>query len=224
MSASNQKSVQRPMPKAGPSAALVALLAAVIAFGTAGCMLPVLSIIPSVISLAHAVYTTNSGTGNDADAKNQEAETPTADTNSSPEAPAKLTPANVCQMMAILRPNMVLVQLRKNSAGSPEYRELHLLNSADEAHWTPIVDSKSGPDGWLPAVNFLKMDFKPPLTDAIPDGGTCYLAYAPSAIVPNDPNQAAELKSRIGRDIGTFSWDGQVYQYAVAHTPPCLSP
>ncbi len=221
MSGSNRKSVQRPMPKAGLSAALVALLAGVIAFGTAGCMLPMLSMIPSVISLAHAVYTANSGAENDADAKNRDAEAFTAATSS---PPPKLTPGNVCQMMAIERPNMVLVELRKNVAGAPEYRELRLLNSADEAHWTPIVDGETGANGWLPAVNFLKMDFKPALTDAIPDAGTCYLAYAPSAIDPNDPNQAAELKSRLGSEVGTFSWAGRVYQYAVARTLPCLSP
>jgi len=216
---SSRKSV-RPMPKAGVPAALAALLAAVIAFGTAGCMLPVLSIIPPVISLAHAVYTANSGAQNDADAKSQDAEASTAETSS---PPPKLTPGNLCQMMAILRPDMVLVELRKNVAGAPEYRELRLLNSADEAHWTPVVDSETGPDGWLPAVNFLKMDFKPALTDIIPDAGTCYLAYAPSPTDPNSPDQAAEPGSRLA-GVGTFSWAGRVYQYTVARTLLCLSP
>jgi hypothetical protein len=209
------------MPKPGLSAALVALLAAAIAFGTAGCMLPVLSIIPSAITLAHAVYTANSGTENDADANNQDAEQTTEETSS---PPPKLTAENLCQMMAIARPNMVLVELRKNGAGAPEYRELRLLNSTDGAHWTPIVDSDTGPSGWLPAVNFLKMDFKPPLTDAIPDVGTCYLAYAPIATEPNDSYRAAQLKSGLGGPTETFFWAGRIYQYTVAHTLPCLSP
>jgi hypothetical protein len=208
------------MLKPGRSAALVALLAGAIALGITGCMLPLLSAIPSVISLAHAAYKASSG-DNDADAKNPDAEAATAEASS---PPAKLTPENVCQMMAIARPDMVLIELRKNVAGAPEYRELRLLNSADEAHWTPIVGNDSGPNGWLPAVNFLKMDFQPPLTAAIPDAGTCYLAYAPSAIASNDPNQAAELRSRAGGEVGTFSWAGRVYQYAVARTLPCLSP
>jgi hypothetical protein len=126
-------------------------------------------------------------------------------------------------MMAIARPDMVLVELRKN-AGAPEYRELHLQNSTDEAHWTPIVDSEAGPDGWIPAVNFLKMDFQPPLTDVIPADGSCYLAYAPITIDPNNPYQAAELKSGAGGQLDTFSWAGRVYQYKVARTLPCLSP
>ena len=223
MSGSNWKSVQRPMPKAGQSAALVALLA-LIAFGSAGCILPFLSIIPSVISLAHTVYKANNSPENDADAKDQEAQQPTVEA-SEPTSPApKLTSENLCQMMAIARPDMVLIELRKNSAGAPEYRELRLLNSADEAHWTPIVGNDTGPNGWLPAVNFLKMDFKPPLIDAIPDIGSCYLAYAPIALAPNDPNKAAELKSGLGGAVDTFSWAGQVYQYAVGRMPPCLSP
>jgi hypothetical protein len=221
MLGSDRKSFQRQKPKAGLSAALVAMLAASMTLGTAGCMLPLLGAIPSVISLAHNLYTSGSGTGDDADAKNQDAE-PVTEEASTP--PAKLSPGNVCQMMAIARPDMVLVELRKNGAGSPEYRELHLQSSTDEAHWTPIVDSETGPDGWLPAVNFLKMDFQPPLTDSIPSTGTCYLAYAPIAIDPNDPYQAAELKSGATDQVDTFSWAGRVYQYSVARTLPCLAP
>lgn len=227
MSGSNRNSVQRPRPK-GLSAASVALLAATIAFGTTGCMLPVLSIIPSVIGLAQALYSSGSGTNSaqaDADTKNQEAETPTQPADETNAPAPQLTAGNVCQMMALAHPDMVLVELRKNGSGAPEYRELHLLNSADEAHWTPVVGSDTARDGWIPAVNFLKMDFSPPLTAAIPNAGSCYLAYAPSAIDPTDSNQAAELKSHLGSEVGTFSWAGQVYEYTVARTPPpCLSP
>jgi len=126
--------------------------------------------------------------------------------------------------MALSHPDMVLVELRKNGAGTPEYRELHLQNSTNEAHWTPTVDSETGADGWLPAVNFLKMDFQPPLADSIPSSGSCYLAYAPLAIDPTDSYQAAELKSPAAGPVPTFSWGGRVYQYMVARTPPCLSP
>jgi hypothetical protein len=137
MPRSEGNSVQCSMAKRGLSAALVALLAGVLVFASAGCMLPLLSAIPSVISLAHAAYKASSGTDND-DAKDQEAEASTLDSN---KPPAKLTPANLCQMMAIERPDMVLIELRKNGAGAPEYRELHLLNSAEEAHWTPVLGS-----------------------------------------------------------------------------------
>jgi hypothetical protein len=228
MLASDRKSVQRGKPRALRSAALVAIVVAMLAFGTAGCMLPLLGAIPSVINLAHSALTSGSSPKDDAEAKNAEAAAPTVEadspTDEAGKPPPKLTPGNLCQMMAIAHPDMVLVELRKNAAGAPEYRELHLQNSADEAHWTPVIDSDTGPGGWIPAVNFLKMDFQPPLTDVIPPAGTCYLAYAPIAIDPNNPYQAAELKSVAGGPVSTFSWAGRTYQYMVAPSVPCLSP
>lgn len=213
-------SVQRPTGKISLRVAFVLLLGGVMAFGTTGCILPVLSVIPSVISLAHAAYTAGSGTDNDTDPRAKDAEAAAAE----PSKPApKLTNENVCQMMAIARPDMVLVELRKNATGAPEYRELRLLNSTDEAHWSPVADSETGPSGWLPAVNFLKMDFKPSLTNVIPDAGTCYLAYVPSSVDPSDPIQAEQLKSTLG-GTGTFSWAGRVYVYTVARTAPCVAP
>jgi hypothetical protein len=172
-----------------------------------------------VIGLASSIYKSSAGNDNDADKKDQTAEASASDSSKPPD---KLTAGNQCQVMAITNPDLVLVELRKNAAGAPEYRELHLQNSADEAHWTPVVGSDTGADGWLPAVNFLKMNFNPPLTAEIPDAGTCYLAYVPTAIDPNDPN--LNLKSPVGSDVGTFSWAGRVYQYTVARTLPCLSP
>ena len=187
------------------------LLAVAIAFGVSGCFLPILTAIPSVIGLASSIYK-SSGTDKDADSKT------TLASSADPTKPAaKLTDGNVCQMMAISHPDMVLVELRKNGTGAPEYRELHLLNSENEAHWTPVLSTNSGADGWLPAVNFLKMDFNPPLTAEIPDAGTCYLAYVPAAIDPANPNP-------IGSEVGTFSWEGRAYEYTVARTLPCLSP
>ena len=144
MVGSNRNSFLRAIPKASGSAVLVAILATAMALGSAGCFLPLLSIIPTAISLAHAAYTAGS-TKDDADAKNPDAAEPTEE--ASKPAP-QLTSANLCQMMALSHPDMVLVELRKNSAGAAEYRELHLQNSTDEAHWTPTVDSETGPDGW----------------------------------------------------------------------------
>ena len=217
---SNRKTFLRAMPKASGSAVLVAILGAAMALGNAGCALPLLGVIPTAISLVHAAYKAGT-TSDDADAKNPDAQEPTEEAS---KPPAQLTAANFCQMMALSHPEMVLVELRKNGAGAPEYRELHLQSSTDEAHWMPTVDSETGPDGWLPAVNFLKMGFQPPLADSIPSSGSCYLAYAPLAIDPTDSVQAAALTSGGAGQVPTFSWGGRVYQYAVARTPPCLSP
>jgi hypothetical protein len=196
------------------------MLASAMAVGISGCVaLPVLSLIPSVASFVYNAATRKDG-DSDADAKNPDPE-PTEE--ASKPAP-KLTAENVCHMMALVRPDLMVVELRKSAAGAPEYRELRLLkNSAEDARWTPVVDTDTGPDGWRPAVNFLKMDFNPPLTDVIPSTGSCYLAYVPIGGDSNNPQQAEEFKSAPGDAAGAFSWQGQAYQYKVERTLPCLA-
>ena len=76
MVGNKRKSFLCAMPKAGGSAVLVAILATAMALGSAGCALPLLGIIPTAISLAHAAYKAGS-TSDDADAKNPDAEEPT---------------------------------------------------------------------------------------------------------------------------------------------------
>ncbi len=203
------------------SAALAVLLAGALVFGTQGCVaLPALTAIPSLISMVHDLSSSKSGSG-DTNAPNPDEEAADAEPST---PPPKLTMANVCQMMAISHPDLVVVELRKGASGAPEYRELRLVNSTDNAQWTPIVASDTGPDGWRPALNFLKMDFKPPLTAAIPDSGTSYMAYVPVAANPNDPNQAAQLQSAFGGQLGAFTWDGRTYRYTVASSLPCVAP
>jgi hypothetical protein len=215
----------RPAAKVSMSAALFALVAGAISVSTAGCAaIPVLSVIPSVVSFVYNVSTKKSDGDTDTDtAKNQDAQPPAEEEASTP--PAKMTADDVCHLMAIARPDLMVVELRKNTSGAPEYRELHLQNSAQDARWTPAVDSETDPGGWRPAVNFLKMDFNPPLTEVIPDSGTCYLAYVPIVVNPNNPNQVPQIgKSDSGDAAGAFSWEGREYQYKVARTLPCLTP
>ncbi len=220
MSRGNRHSAERAIPKLGLSAALFAMLAGVMAVGISGCVaLPFLSVIPSVASFVYNAATKKDG-DSDADAKNQDPE-PTVEAS---KPVPKLTAENVCHMIALARPDLMVVELRKNAAGAPEYRELRLLkNSEEDARWTPVIDTDTGPDGWRPAVNFLKMDFNPPLTDVIPSTGSCYLAYVPLGADPNNPRQAEEFKSASGEAAGAFSWEGQTYQYTVARTLPCLA-
>jgi hypothetical protein len=203
----------------GLTATLGALLAAALAIGASGCVaLPALGAIPSLISLIQNMSSSKSGDpGTDAAAATQRAE---AEAEPEPPPP-KLTEGNVCQMIVLSHPNLLAVELRKAAGGAPEYRELQLVNSTDTATWTPIVTSETGPDGWRPAVNFLKMDFRPPLT--IPESGSSYLAYVPVANKSGDPNQEAQLQSSFGGAAGAFTWDGRVYAYTVASTLPCLA-
>jgi hypothetical protein len=218
--------VHRSTPTARISTAFLAMLAGTLALSTTGCVaLPFLGAIPSVASFIYNVGTGKSDNNGDTAAKdpNQDpAAVTTAEEASKP--PTQLTPDNICHLMALARPDVIVVELRKNTSGSPEYRELRLQPGAEDAHWTPVVDSDGGPDGWRPAVNFLKMDFKPALNEVIPDSGTCYLAYAPLAIDPNNPATPVEAKSAPGNAAGDFAWEGREYQYRVEPTLPCLSP
>jgi hypothetical protein len=228
MSSGERYSDQRPIPKFGLSAALAAMLAGALAVGVSGCAaLPFLTVIPTVVSFAYNVATGKKSDSDTDTAANDQDATPVteADADASTNSPpSKLTPENECHLVALARPDLVVVELRKNASGTPEYRELNLQStSADDARWNPVVSKDTGPDGWRPAVNFLQMGFNPPLTTVIPDSGTCYLAYAPIA-APNGLSQVADFKSESGDASGAFSWGGRAYQYKVARTLPCLSP
>ena len=229
MSTGNRHSVGRRTPKFsktvkfGCSATLLAMLMGTTAVSTSGCALPILGIIPSVVGLLFDVSTSKKDDGQTA-AKDGDVQVTTGLTdNDSNSSKGKMTPAMDCHLLAIARPDLTVVELRKTATGAPEYRELHLEQLTDDATWNPVVDSETGPSGWRPAVNFLNMDFKPPLTEVIPDSGTCYLAYAPIGDA-NTPGQVAEFKSGPGDASGDFAWAGRTYQYRVARTLPCTSP
>ncbi len=212
-------------PKFGLSAALLAMLAGTTAVATSGCALPLLGVIPSVVGLLFDVSSKKSDdTQTAATPKDGDVQITTGLTdNDSNSSKGKMTPAMDCHLLAIARPDLTVVELRKTTTGAPEYRELHLEQLPAAASWNPVVDTETGPSGWRPAVNFLSMDFKPPLTEVIPDSGSCYLAYAPIAD-SNTPSEVAEFKSGPGDASGDFAWAGRTYQYRVARTLPCMSP
>ena len=227
MGKGGRNSRSRSMPKPGLSTALIAMLTAALALSTCGCAaLPIIGAIPSAIDFVYNVATNKKSDDNPDAVKipdpDQDAEQASADAS---KPVPQLTPENICHLMALARPDLIVVELRKNPSGAPEYRELRLQpNSSEDARWTPVVDSDTGPEGWRAAVNFLKMDFKPSLTDVIPDTGTCYLAYAPLVINPSNPVLPPEVKSGPGDAAGDFDWAGREYQYRVERTLPCLSP
>lgn len=223
MGKADRSPVEQPISKLGQSAALFAMLTA-LAVGTSGCVaLPLLSAIPSAVSFIYNVSTGKSDSNSDTDAKSDEDAAPATEEASKPPTP--LTDDNICHLMALARPDLIVVELRKNAAGAPEYRELRLQpNTAEDARWAPVVASDTGPEGWRAAVNFLKMNFKPALTDVIPDSGSCYLAYAPVSINPNNPVLPPEVRAAPGEAAGDFDWEGREYQYRVERTLPCLSP
>ena len=128
-----------------------------------------------------------------------------------------------CDQLAAEVPGVI--ELRKSAAGAPEYRELGLTGSLEEAQWAPITDKGKAEGEWHPAVNFLQMNFSPPLTGAVPETESKYLAYAPvQSISSAEADRLTALTTHFGKTVGTFSWSGRDYHYAVTRTLPCFPP
>lgn len=128
-----------------------------------------------------------------------------------------------CDQLAAEAPGVI--ELRKSAAGAPEYRELGLADSLDDAQWVPIMEKNEADGGWHPAVNFLQMNFSPPLVGAIPDTDSNYLAYAPAqSISAAEADRLTTLTTNFGTAVGTFNWSGRDYHYAVTRTLPCFPP
>jgi hypothetical protein len=134
-----------------------------------------------------------------------------------------------CQQLAAEAPGVI--ELRKSAAGAPEYRELALglgdsADSLDDAQWTPITAKGDADGGWRPAINFLQLNFSPPLTGTLLPGTTSnFLAYAPSqSLSAADADRLAALTANFSATKGTFNWSGRDYRYAVTRTLPCFPP
>ena len=68
---------------------------------------------------------------------------------------------DACNQLEVEVPDVI--ELRRSASGAPEYRELQISESIDQLHWAPVADGETTGDGWRPAVNFLQMNFTPPL-------------------------------------------------------------
>ena len=128
-----------------------------------------------------------------------------------------------CDQLEVQIPDVI--ELRRGAGGAPEYRELEISDSLAQRQWLPLADSETTPDGWRPAVNFLQMNFSPPLKGAIPEADSNYLAYAPAqSVSADDADRLAALTANFSATKGTFNWSGRDYRYAVTRTLPCFPP
>lgn len=131
--------------------------------------------------------------------------------------------ADRCDQLEIEVPGVI--ELRRSAAGAPEYRELRLGDSLDDRQWIPIADNETTADGWRPAVNFLQMNFSPPLGAVVPETASNFLAYAPSQFISvADGDRFAAMASNFGKPLGTFTWNGNYYHYVMTSTLPCFPP
>jgi hypothetical protein len=128
-----------------------------------------------------------------------------------------------CNQLEVEVPDVI--ELRRSATGAPEYRELEISDSVDQRQWAPIADSETTGDGWRPAVNFLQMNFTPPLGAVVPESASSFLAYTPSKVITAaDGDRLTAMTSNFGKPVGTFTWNGNYYHYVVTSTLPCFPP
>jgi hypothetical protein len=130
---------------------------------------------------------------------------------------------DACNQLEVQVPDVI--ELRRSAAGAPEYRELQINDTLAERQWLPLADTETTPDGWRPAVNFLQMNFTPPLGAVVPESASSYLAYSPSKVITAaDGDRLTAMTSNFGKPVGTFTWNGNYYHYVVTSTLPCFPP
>jgi hypothetical protein len=128
-----------------------------------------------------------------------------------------------CNQLEVEVPDVI--ELRRSATGAPEYRELEISDSLNQRQWAPIADSETTGDGWRPAVNFLQMNFTPPLGAVVPESASSFLAYTPSKVITAaDGDRLTAMTSNFGKPVGTFTWNGNYYHYVVTSTLPCFPP
>lgn len=149
-----------------------------------------------------------------------------ADTRAKQEADARASEMNSgdsCDQLEVEVPDVI--ELRRSVTGAPEYRELEISDTVAQRQWLPLAGDETTPDGWRPAVNFLQMNFTPPLGAVVPETASSFLAYTPSKVITAaDGDRLTAMSSNFGKPIGTFTWNGNYYHYVVTSTLPCYPP
>ncbi len=191
---------------------LLAITLGALAFGLAGCLTAALQLAPVALSAAGAVgdgvmnMASNSSGSKDLHPGEDEVDR-----------------HERCDNLAETAPTVIELR-RTDEAAAPQWRELQIANDTGEPRWSPAGGTDGG-GTWRPTANLLAMNFAPPL--ALPSGANIptYLGYAPSEPVSNsEQDELSGLTANFGAPIGTFQWNGRVYQYSTAAKLPCFPP
>ncbi len=199
-------------------ASIVAIFAAAVSVSISGCWLAAAQFAPLAANAAEYVGSTalevasGVGAATHADA--------TAAKEEEASRQAAMNSGDNCNQLEVEVPDVI--ELRRSASGAPEYRELQVRDSLDQRQWAPLADSG---DGWQPAVNFLQMNFTPPLGAVVPESASSFLAYTPSKVITAaDGDRLTAMTTNFGKPIGTFTWNGTYYHYVVTSTLPCFPP
>ena len=146
-------------------------------------------------------------------------------TEAKKEAAARESAMNsgdACNQLEVEVPDVI--ELRRSAAGAPN------IASSDKRYARRATVAAAGrqrhdTDGWRPAVNFLQMNFTPPLGAVVPESSSSFLAYTPSKVITAaDGDRLTAMSSNFGKPVGTFTWNGNYYHYVVTSTLPCYPP
>jgi hypothetical protein len=203
----------------------LALGAAMLAVTTCGCWAAALELAPLGLQ---ALKTAINGTADVAAGATMEAHQKDAmdfdDDDSTDAKTSARHQQDVCNELQIVVPG--IIQLRSDTAGAIEWRELALGGSPDSPQWTISPPDKGGVSsatGWQPAVNLGKLDFEPAIQGVVPPGAPTYLAYAPAqAQTSFERDELISLQLDFGPNAGTFKWDGRIYDYTLVKSLPCF--
>jgi hypothetical protein len=202
-------------------ASLVAIFAAAVTASISGCWMAAAQFAPLAANAAEYVGSTTLQVAAGVGASNNAEATRAKHEEEARQSAMKS--GDACNQLEVEVPDVI--ELRRSASGSPEYRELQISDSLDQVQWAPIADSDTTNDGWRPAVNFLQMDFTPPLGAVVPESASSFLAYTPSKVITAaDGDRLTAMSSNFGKPIGTFTWNGNFYHYVVTSSLPCYPP
>ena len=190
------------------------LFAAVLGIGVCGCWL---ALVPLAINVAEGVGSAAASVTINAVVSAHQESGKSGGQNHAGED--EMDREDRCEQLQIEIPGVI--ELRKSAAGAPEYRELRLGGTLGRPRWMAIADPDDA-GAWRPAVNFLQINFVPPL-GPLPNAGNDYLAYRLVQSGSSTPEvEFTPLTVYFGETEGTFRWHGSLYQFALAHALPCF--
>lgn len=114
-------------------------------------------------------------------------------------------------------------EVEQDASGAIESREFRLDTSNGHPVWAVYRARGSSPDGWHSQRKLFGLHFNPPLEAGVPAGKPRYLVYAVNIA---EDQQDAEKMISVAEDfapqVGTFQWDGRIYNYTLVKELPCF--